>query len=224
MTFNINDREYLRVLAEQCARTYTQKPAIEADGVELLIEEDNHDNLVVAFRGTTFDGLDIIRDIRALPWWSTSLQTWCHRGFLKGAASIFGPLLRELNLEDALPGAPSGSRPGYILTGHSKGGAEATLVAAALVRAGCPPRALVTFGAPLAGGSGLRRWLRNVSGHRVMNRGDPIPSVPWLLGKTGVFQHHRGATGIDTSLNGVWGGPHNHKIGHYIDALGYTSV
>lgn len=208
------DWAYLKFLAEECKYGYNGIVTFKADGVEVVVTEDNHENLVFTFRGTTFDGTDIIKDLRTIPWYSRELGGWYHKGFLYGARAIMPELIDFLAQYD--PMTP------YILVGHSKGGAEATDVAAMMVRLRRQPRALVTFGAPYAGDLSLREWLRNVPGHRVVNHHDPVPKVPWLLNKLGVFTHHRGETQIYTNLNSVWPDPRNHKIDRYIDALGYT--
>ena len=215
---DINDRRYLTRLAKQCGRAYSARPDIEADGVEVLIEEDDHENVVVAFRGTTLNGWDILSDLWTIPWYNSTLKAWCHCEFLEGAEAIFHPLVRELYKTGVLHTGK------FVLTGHSKGGAEATLVAAAFVAGGYPPAALVTFGAPLAGSTRLTRWLRNVPGHRVVYRNDPVPRVPAFLNKLGVFKHHRGSTTVDSALNSGFISPHNHKICRYIDALGYGAT
>lgn len=213
------DWAYLKLLAERCRDAYNMPLDMEADGVEVRVTYDDHENLVFAFRGTTFDGADIIKDLRTIPWYSSKLQGWYHKGFLKGAQAILRPLANELRKHDSATGIEDIP---YLLTGHSKGGAEATIVAALMTRLGRPPHALVTFGAPYAGDDSLRCWLKDVDGHRVANRSDPVTGVPWLLAKLGVFSHHRGETQVTSGLNAVRLDPRNHKISRYIDALGYT--
>ena len=217
------DWAYLKFLAQECQAAYEQPPDLEADGVEVRVTEDDHGNLIFTARGTTFDGTDIIRDMRTVPWYSQMLQTWCHRGFLLGARAILPLIVEELKQHDMWDGIHEEGEAPYLLNGHSKGGSEMTLVAAYMVDIGLPPRALVTYGAPYAGGAGLRRWLKDVPGHRVVNQQDPVPTVPWLLNKLGVFDHPRGETQVDTNINSRrWPAVENHRINNYIDALGYT--
>lgn len=138
-------------------------------GVEVLIEKVGHVT-VAAFRGTEFDGIDILRDLRGLPWWSRHLRAWCHSGFLKGVRMIWpklGPAL--VRIEGPL-----------YLTGHSKGGAE-TLVAAAFLTAvnGSPPAGVVTFGAPRACyGAAVPKILEEVPVIRVVHGNDLVPRLP----------------------------------------------
>ena len=208
------DWAYLKYLAMECQAWYTGDPTFEANGVEVTVTEDNHGNIVFTFRGTTFDGTDIIKDLRTVPWYSKELRGWYHKGFLYGARAILPLILKLLDQYDY--------DPPYLLVGHSKGGAEATIVAALMSRLGRPPQALVTYGAPYAGDDSLRRWLMDVDGRRVVNHHDPVVAVPWLLARLGVFSHHRGETAVYTNLNSVWPDPRNHKISRYIDALGYN--
>ena len=102
----LNDREYLQELALKCQDAY-KFCDVEAAGVELLINEDDHENVVIAFRGTTLNGTDIIRDIRSYPWWCRELGGWMHRGFRKSARAML-PLIRREVVD----------RPPNILTGH----------------------------------------------------------------------------------------------------------
>ena len=108
---------------------------IKADNTEILIGE-TEDFMIWGFRGTTFDGIDIIRDLRAFPWWSKEIQTFVHKGFLVGVRAIWPLLPLGMN-----------TKP-IILTGHSKGGAEAILCGAFLCGLGRPPAMIETFGAP----------------------------------------------------------------------------
>ncbi len=216
------DWAYLKYLAGQAKLAYELPCDFKAGGVEVRVEEDDHENLVMSFRGTTFDGTDIVKDIRAIPWYSRELGGWYHKGFLGGARAILPVLvdfLAQYDLRDRNDKLVE--RAHYILDGHSKGGAEATIVAALMVRLGRPPKALVTYGAPYAGDDSLREWLKDIDGHRVVNHHDPVPHVPWLLARLGVFDHHRGETAIYSGLNSIWSDPRNHQITRYIDALGY---
>lgn len=75
--------------------------------------------------------------------------------------------------------------PGYQLkvTGHSAGGAIATLAAAELRKKGYIA-ALYTFGAPRLGGPTVSQFITNQPGgnYRVTHDDDPVPNVPpiWL--------------------------------------------
>lgn len=143
-----------------------------ASGCEIRLVEDE-DYLLIAFRGTTFDGLDILRDLRGIPWTSPSLGFAVHSGFLHGAIAIYPALKPRLVKEQA-----AGRR--IFLTGHSKGGAEAVLIAALMARSPdlAPPDRLVTFGAPRVGFSGLSDIVADIPGRRYVFENDWIPRLP----------------------------------------------
>ena len=118
--------------AERSQEAYEASTFSES-GVECLLTlEDGWRCL--AFRGTQFDFADIVRDIRAVPWYDRDLG-WCHSGFLKGARAIW----------PAIESSVMVSEPVY-LTGHSLGGALATLTGAAMVARGKTSAGLYTFG------------------------------------------------------------------------------
>ncbi|MBF0304205.1 MAG: lipase family protein [Alphaproteobacteria bacterium] len=144
-------------------------PDHQAGGAEVYLRHTDG-WIVVGMRGTT-PGWDIAADIRAWPEYAPELGCRVHRGFLAAARSVASfvlPLLRHSRV---------------VLTGHSKGGAEATILAALACAWGWPrpPGALVTFGAPRAGFSGLARCLADVPVARIVRPGDLVPLVPRLL-------------------------------------------
>jgi predicted lipase len=168
MTPTLSDRE----LARLCIRAYTEQTWRAAGDVEVLLDTVAQAHCL-AFRGTEFDGfspIDLIRDLRFLPWYDGRVG-WCHAGFLKGAQAIW-PLVE-----------PVAMKPGYpvALTGHSLGGALACIVAGFMCAGGKPPARLVTFGCPKPAYSGLRMLLfRHLNGNQkhYVNDGDPVPRVP----------------------------------------------
>ena len=109
---------------------------------------------------------DILRDIRGIPWRDEQLG-WCHSGFLKGARKIWPEML------------PMIRGGGVHLTGHSKGAAEMTIIAAMMVVNGFPPASLTTFGSPRAGLGLLGEILKCVPTRRFVNGADCVPSHPW---------------------------------------------
>lgn len=158
-----------KITAKKLARLSSaayKKHTVAADNTEVLIR-DIGPITVFAFRGTTFDGIDIIRDIRALPRWSGEIQGWAHRGFLKGVRAIW-PLL---------PIGVPGGKP-IALTGHSKGGAEAILCGAFMVGCGVPPVNITTFGAPRVGFGALKEMVKHIPGERHRLGADIVPTVP----------------------------------------------
>ena len=137
---------------------------------------DETDMAVVSFRGT-----ENMQD------WMTNLQysmapalTLCnrprdesaarvHQGFLDAFRSVRDQVDRYLPCAEGLP---------VFITGHSLGGALATLGAAHLSGRGLA--ACYTFGAPRVGNKGFSSSLQTPV-YRVVNPGDPVPHVPTPL-------------------------------------------
>ena len=153
--------------AERSQEAYDASTFSEA-GVEChLTLEDGWRCL--AFRGTEFDFEDILRDIRGVPWYDRGLG-WCHSGFLKGVRAIWPAIAPSLMVDE----------PVY-LTGHSLGGALATITGAAMVMRDKPPVGLYTFGAPRPAYTNLGRILRGVPSRRFVHGIDCVPSHPWTI-------------------------------------------
>lgn len=76
------------------------------------------------------------------------------------------------------------ANPGFkvVATGHSLGGAVATIGAANLRRAGIPMD-IYTFGAPRVGNSALSSFITNQAGaeYRVTHGADPVPRLPPII-------------------------------------------
>ena len=101
-----------------------------------------------------------------------------HRGFHRCYASV-RPAIQEFLL------AHAGPKSIIRVTGHSLGGALASLAAMDIATGGLPCRALevFTFASPLVGGA---RWARHFSAQgfaawRIANRRDIVPKVPPTL-------------------------------------------
>ncbi len=163
---------------------------------------------ILAFRGTEGGSLrDLWTDAAAL----NRVQAWVgrvHRGFEEGTEALWhdgglGDFLRSRHGYDRKVDGPRPSRLPLFVTGHSLGGALATLATmrslidgcledqrATLPRSlGCKDRrivvtSLMTFGAPRVGDPTLAAWLgaelseRGVSAHRFVNESDVVPQVP----------------------------------------------
>lgn len=129
-----------------------------------------------------FPGTEGARDVRTDL--KVSLVSWyagkVHRGFRAAAMEIW-PLTMA-----AMP--PAGKRQPLLLAGHSLGGALAQLIAHAAARDHLPLEAVYTYGQPRAGNGGFARAydaqppLHEIT-FRCVNHRDPIPRVPWLLGR-----------------------------------------
>lgn len=127
------------------------------------------DGAAMAFRGTE-DTEDWLDNMRVMPWRQSGVG-WCHAGWLKGVNKAWPQILRDLYAYQGLP---------IYLTGHSKGGAEAAIVAARLCGLGRAPYALVTFGSPKPGFAGIGRILteHRVEIRRYVNGADGVPLTP----------------------------------------------
>jgi hypothetical protein len=188
-------------LAQQSARSY-DRWSVNSGGTEALIAIEPWGRCV-AFRGTTSDFGDILRDLRAVPWYDKDLG-WCHSGFLKGAREIY-PLLRP-----ALHSGP------LWLTGHSLGGALATLVAAMMVRDGIPLTGLVTFGCPRVG-YGLEERLKAVPfQQRWVHGTDCVPSHPWTVWG---YRHARWESWLPLCEDEEADRFLNHRMASYVSAI-----
>lgn len=147
----------------QCTRKFD-------NGIEVL-EGWNNERKAVAFRGTEINSLgDILRDLRAVPWYSQELGCWCHSGFLKGVRKIW-PYIQDLYR----------SNNEIVFTGHSKGAAEATIAAALALKAGYKVPALYTFGSPRCAFSDLSAVFaeKGTLILRFVHGDDCVPSHPW---------------------------------------------
>jgi hypothetical protein len=142
---------------------------------------ERQDHVLVAFCGTELDVLDALVDvsidqIRAGPFGGGRI----HRGFATQLASIWGPL--EKAMDEARTRDPN--RP-FVFTGHSLGGAVATLAYARArasmrfptLRSGAPSARLVTLGAPRVGDETFASGpvFREDAVVRVIYRQDPVP-------------------------------------------------
>jgi lipase (class 3)/patatin-like phospholipase len=128
---------------------------------------------VVAFRGTESGKIDdLVTDARASqrPWPESAARV--HTGFLDCYMRV---RLRVADLVATQSGgaAPAARRGTLLLTGHSLGGALATLAAIDL-----QPSAVVTFGSPLVGDAALGALLANVPVRRYVDCCDLVTRLP----------------------------------------------
>ncbi|GEM_PF-1264937 len=129
------------------------------------------DEIILTWRGSS-DIADWRMDLWSVPGYAPDLQCWAHSGFLECAHQAWPILWFWLN-----------KNPGRVwLCGHSKGAAEATVIAALMTRFGRPPAGLVTFGSPRVGFSGLSWWLRGIPVWLFVHGADRITRLPFLWG------------------------------------------
>lgn len=186
MTYSHGD---LVVLAENAYGEST----LTGGGVEVLVDEcegsDGILNVCFAFRGTEKNGSDILSDARGFPW-HDSLIGWCHKGFLIGVRHIWPILARRMDTYE------NSSR--FWFCGHSKGGAEATIVAAMAVMRTYPVENLTTFGSPRPGFAQLGKILSVVPGEHYVYGNDAVTTHPWRVWG---FRHRKVATHIGVPGN-----------------------
>jgi triacylglycerol lipase len=128
----------------------------------------------VAFRGTQPDSWrDIRNDLRflRLPWLG---KAWVHRGF-RGAYDSRSASRPAINLRAELRGLIAGLAPKAIVTtGHSLGGALATLFAS-----DHPAAELVTFGSPLVGNAAFAALFEGRAVRRYRQCADFVTRIPF---------------------------------------------
>ena len=150
---------------------YNESLLIDVDGAQAHIAVNN-ERIVVAFRGTEpTEWNDIKADLRAFH------DDGFHKGFLIEYRKLEQRIknrIRNFKLENP-------NREIYI-TGHSLGGAMATVASCLLEE---DIKAVYTFGAPRAcSWSTAKKY--NVNHIRVVNNNDVVPKVPfWWIG----FKH-----------------------------------
>ena len=153
-----------RRLTEALTRIgFTPPHLFSGGGTQAFLTNDTDRAVsVLAFRGTEVNPGD----------WATVLAAWrvpwskggkVHRGFARAFASVWRELAPQL---DAAPGR-------LLYTGHSLGGALATLAASRH-----PPQALYTFGSPRVGNRAFVKSLPSCECHRFTNCCDFISRLP----------------------------------------------
>ncbi len=194
-----NPAYFLRRSAEAYERADFFTEGFFTGGVEAALWYENGWRCL-AVRGTQFNFNDILRDLRGVPWCDPALG-WCHSGFLKGADALWPQVAPYLRAAEPVH-----------LTGHSIGGAVATVLAARMTLVGQPPASLVTFGCPRVGFARLGRRLADVPGRRFVCGDDAAPAHPWALWG---FRHVR-APDVLPGGAGRWD---DHRLAAYRDAL-----
>lgn len=168
-----------------CARAaiaaYNEPPTFTAAGVEVLRVEMRR-AVIYSHRGTD-DLPDILADLKG---WSIDDPDLgkCHAGFIgraehsDHAASGVRAVWPEYG--KYLDDDTSAGRWVYF-TGHSKGGAGASLIAALAVVYGYHVAGLVTLGSPRPGHARLAEILKPVPQRRYKRGNDFVTTKPWAL-------------------------------------------
>ena len=173
--FNNNTHEYKHLIENS-----TDFPLLienNKDDCEVYILKYNN-NLIIAFRGT--ESLqDMISDIKIarkdLVLKNTCLKPLVHTGFYDQLDSVNNTI--ERNIKMFKESTPEGS---LIITGHSLGGAVATIASLKYATEFELPTYCVTFGSPRVGDAIFCNLFNEkiASSIRIVNDDDPIPLVP----------------------------------------------
>ena len=155
------------------------------------------DSIILSFRGTEPDSLeDIATDLR-IRQVGGPLGGQVHRGFLmatlavwddydlpngrkhKGVEHTIKEMRKTLSTTARDEGRPEPS-PALWITGHSLGGALATIAAALLAERGKPVQGVYTFGSPRVGDSAFASLLESRLSriYRIVNNNDIVTRVP----------------------------------------------
>jgi triacylglycerol lipase len=169
-------------LRNQALRAYDAATADNvATGTQVLVQRTDH-GVVVAFRGSheIKDWLTNARfGMEDLCWTNGHSVAAIHAGFLKAFESVIGEVTHQVR---NLLAIHRGSA--IFITGHSLGGALATLCALDFKRQHLAPAAVMTFGCPRVGNKSFaqiyNRGLKDLTLNFVAE-GDPVPLVPTLL-------------------------------------------
>jgi hypothetical protein len=189
------------VLCRLCADAYAVTASYDKKDVHATISMINGVN-IIAFRGSS--------DLTA--WWRDFFilgeATWGHPELGLVHAGMFGDVLQVIDAIDNDVGAAP-----IAITGHSKGGGEAQILAAVRLSRKRPVFQVTTFGAPRVGHLG--GWLGTIPGNDYRNADDPVPTVP------GIFQHPRTVTqiGVPMQREGVEAALADHLIPNYEAAI-----
>lgn len=149
-----------------------------ADRINAALVGRNANGIIVAFRGTIPPGKpdsipDWLEDFFSQPTTCGSLPGKVHSGFCHDIQSILAPVIAAVTALD-----PSQNK--VYVTGHSKGGALASLGAYLLAHAAIPIQQVVTFASPRTGDPDFRAGYQKVIPNQIRyeNYGDLVPLVP----------------------------------------------
>lgn len=141
---------------------------LESETCHALIV-DREEFTVIAFRGTDpHRMIDLICDADATTVLEPSIGA-LHAGFYRGLCGIAWRLIPRL------------AGHSVVLTGHSKGGAEALIFAGMLAVIGMMPLRVTTFGAARPADPRLGGLIGALAGVDYRNGADPVPELPPTL-------------------------------------------
>jgi Lipase (class 3) len=151
------------------------------DKIDAVLVGANPDGIIVACRGTlppslhsTASMLDWLDDFTCEPESAPGLPGKVHTGFYDAVQALIGPVIdhvKQLN--------PANTKQVYV-TGHSKGGAMASIAACLMHASQIPIARVVTFASPKPGDSAFQAGYEQVIGNqlRYENYDDVVPLLP----------------------------------------------
>ncbi|EHY54120.1 Lipase [Exophiala dermatitidis] len=174
-----------------------------SDATGFVAIDHTHNQIIISFRGSrSVQNFLSDADFGLVSWSSICPGCTVHSGFLDSWTSV-KPLI-----QNAVDGARA-AYPNYAIvsTGHSLGGAIATLAAAGLRTAGYGV-SLYTYGSPMVGNVALATFVTGQTGQnfRVTHANDLVPKLPgYLLGYAHVSPEYwiTSATGVAVTAEDV---------------------
>ena len=168
------------------------------------IAGDGH-HILVAFRGSEAIVEDWLTNIQFVTDPGPFRSTKVHEGF----QDALYPAIMDLTVK--LGDYSDGNTPAIWVTGHSLGGALASLFAAMLLERDLPLAGLYTYGAPRVGNRKFEASLNGITARasignwRIVNEGDMVPHLPpepWFshAGERILLR----ADGTESRSKGVW--------------------
>jgi predicted lipase len=170
---SITDLALARRCAVASAQAYSAA-SIQSALAHVLVQRNVDEPTIIAFRGSA-STRDWLTDLR-IGFVDVGLGR-VHRGFWESTASVMEAVHRLDQRE---------SRGPVIVTGHSKGAAEAMICAWLLARCGWPVKGVVTFGGPRVGDAAWRRNYNELLGdvtQRWVHEEDGVARLAlWITG------------------------------------------
>ena len=167
---------------------------------DYLVDRSQSGHTILAVEGTK-EKTDWLTNIKFL-----LKSDDCHRGFKNNSYRSLSKLVCDYEALD--------KKRKLIITGHSLGGATATLIAD-LIYPNNQNIALITAGSPRPGGRKLKERLKNVEHLRFVYGDDIVPKTPpWVCGYVHTHQPIPLEDANDTRFDGVA----DHNMGSYYDA------
>jgi predicted lipase len=132
-----------RACVAAAARVYSEVSFQSELAHVLIVPATTETPMIIAFRGSA-DTKDWLTDFKMR--FGETPYGWVHAGFWASANSVMEQILGLAQVRAAIP---------VVITGHSKGAAEALICARLLAASGKPVEAVVTFGGPRVGN---KKW------------------------------------------------------------------